>query len=570
MKPSHTSSQAKETDISMKLLSLHLTNYKCFRKCTFNLPDGPGLFFLCGDNQQEPRLEANGAGKTTLWEALYWLCFGVTPRGVKGGDLASWDCGKEIVSVKLVYEFTEEIYTVERTWNPIQWFMYVDNEHCQDPWDLVKDGNNLFLAHLGMGRSPFLHSILMAQGESMFLNLKPTDKAALFSEVMGLDKWLDYSTRASRLAADKDNDIRRMERDLSESWGRAESLMNTDYTKDIDHWKENSERKIKQIGELMEPLVNKGHDLREDITKAAQDVNKAKQAQYKAIERLEHEIAVSKRKVCETCGQPLAQSGARRKTLELDRDDARDDLYNISRVYDKLVAEVDSLDRQYAQYERETQSLRQDKNPFLMLQQKADQELKQVTSTIEALQNKLDALRASHSRLTYWVKGFKDLRLQLISTALQQLEIEVNSCLTQLGLDEWELRFDVDKETKSGSVQRGFAVKVLSPHNKGLVPWEVWSGGESQRLCLATTMGLSNLIRTNTCATLGLEVWDEPTNFLSSQGVSDLLESLSSRAMIEKRQIWVVDHRSLGFGSFDGIYTVVKETDNGSTIRQQR
>jgi len=106
-------------------------------------------------------------------------------------------------------------------------------------------------------------------------------------------------------------------------------------------------------------------------------------------------------------------------------------------------------------------------------------------------------------------------------------------------------------------------VSVLSPHNDRAVPWEAWSGGERQRLIVAAQMGLANLSRARTGADIDLEVWDEPTTGMSPQGVDDLLEALHTRALREQRQVWVVDHRTLGFSNFAGNCGVVK-TETGS------
>jgi len=171
--------------------------------------------------------------------------------------------------------------------------------------------------------------------------------------------------------------------------------------------------------------------------------------------------------------------------------------------------------------------------------------------------------------LKMWSRNFKEIRLQLISEALDQLEIEANNEIMALGLVNWELQFDVDRETKSGNLSRGFTVNVLSPHNDEPVPWESWSGGEAQRLRIGAQAGLSNLIRDRTGADIPLEIWDEPTQGLSKEGVLDLMDCLAARARREDRQVWVVDHSELGYGGFDGIATIVK-TDQGSHIVQPR
>lgn len=74
-------------------------------------------------------------------------------------------------------------------------------------------------------------------------------------------------------------------------------------------------------------------------------------------------------------------------------------------------------------------------------------------------------------------------------------------------------------------------------------------------------MGLANLIRSGTGTTLNLEVWDEPTQGMNARGIADLLAALRERATLEKRQIWVVDHHTLGYSDFDSIVTVVKDEE---------
>jgi DNA repair exonuclease SbcCD ATPase subunit len=208
-----------------------------------------------------------------------------------------------------------------------------------------------------------------------------------------------------------------------------------------------------------------------------------------------------------------------------------------------------------------------EKNPFTGMLESGQERLQITKNKLRGVQDQLDRSHERHALYSFWVRGFKEVRLQLIAEALEQLEIEANSELMELGLIDWELRFDVDSETKKGTLSRGFSVSVLSPHNDERVPWEAWSGGESQRLRIGAQCGLANLIRDRTGCDLPLEVWDEPTEGLSEEGITDLMNALKERAIREGRTIWVVDHRSLGYGGFDGTVTVVKD-DKGSRIIQ--
>jgi DNA repair exonuclease SbcCD ATPase subunit len=176
-------------------------------------------------------------------------------------------------------------------------------------------------------------------------------------------------------------------------------------------------------------------------------------------------------------------------------------------------------------------------------------------------------IEAAFEATVQWVQAFKDVRLFLVAEALLQLEVEVNSALAQLGLADWGIRFAPDSETKAGAVKRGFSVTVLSPNNERAVPWQVWSGGEAQRLRVAASMGLSNLIAAYTGYKAFVEVWDEPTNGMSSQGIADLLTAMKDRAERDGKQVWIIDHRALDSGLFQQTITAVK-CDGTTTLRR--
>jgi DNA repair exonuclease SbcCD ATPase subunit len=154
-----------------------------------------------------------------------------------------------------------------------------------------------------------------------------------------------------------------------------------------------------------------------------------------------------------------------------------------------------------------------------------------------------------------------------MAQAIEQLELEVNNALGNLGLIGWSVRFDIERETRGGKVTKpGFHVFIKSPENDRAVAWEAWSGGETQRLRLAGSIGLSNLILARAGVSLPFEVWDEPSTYLSGEGITDMLETLYDRARMERKQVWLIDHRSLDFGGFEDTYTVVA-TSKGTRLQ---
>ena len=617
----------------MKLHRLTLTNFGSFRgEKTFHFPDAPGLYFMQGINEAEPRLEGNGTGKTTIWKALCWLIFGKTPDGLKAGDVCNWSASKGVV-VELAYE-TEgavSMQVMRRTWGPISWTL---TDLFGNKVDLVKDPTNAALGALRLDFMPFLHSVLMAQGEPMFLDLKREHQAELFSSVMQLDKWLDASAEASRRASQQDRETRGLESAVAKLRGKLEASV--DYQEDIAQWKAKQRVRIRELDADYEAIYDKYEKVGLGLTKLEAEEAEAREAYKQAVEdatalsheleplqeqsreldqkvgKLEAKLDAAERHLkffvdhesCPTCLQTIPTAMRRKQTAEAreEVEEATDAFDAAHERRDKINAQVKGKQAEHQQLQRKVQDKRErlqdaeqatrrcrtdlgllerqmegaldaidrakaEANPFQRLADEADLERRKQMQELREVQRDLERSESLHSMFSFWVRGFKDLRLHQIAEALTELEVEVNSCAASLGLLDWELRFAVDRETKGGTIQRGFNVEVVGPNNPKPVPWESWSGGEKQRLRIAATMGLANLVRGRTGCAVPLEVWDEPSQGLSKQGVQDMLESLVRRAKIEQRQIWVVDHTAHAFGDFAGGATIIRNP-SGSTIRQ--
>ena len=215
--------------------------------------------------------------------------------------------------------------------------------------------------------------------------------------------------------------------------------------------------------------------------------------------------------------------------------------------------------------EADLEDCKADKNPHRVQQEKNAKRLEALNDDREKQFAELEALVESEQASRYWVKGFKSVKLFAVSAALNELEAEVNNALDGLGLGGWSVEFDVDKENKNGNLSKGFFAFISGPDNLEPVKWEAWSGGESQRLRLAASLGLANMIRASKGLELPFEIWDEPSQWMSDSGITGLLDVLQRRARRLKRQIWLIDHRGLEH-PFDSVICVEK-THSGSTIK---
>lgn len=301
----------------------------------------------------------------------------------------------------------------------------------------------------------------------------------------------------------------------------------------------------------------------------------------KQLEELEFEISelIARKEAVDAEVEKLI---AVRAEFEKELDDANEELDEFDRKSKKVANKlresantVSNIERDIKHVERDISRLTASKadlkaeiNPFLSKARENEERIEMLEGQREAYERDATQLRKQLAEYTYWTKQFKEVRLFLISEALTQLEVEVNSNLARLGMHDWEITFDVESEKSDGTLKKGFSVFIKSPSNAEPVPWEAWSGGEAQRLRIAGITGLTNLILNRKGIECNCEFWDEPTNGISADGVKDLVATLKEHALSSGRQVWLVDHRSLSHGAFKKVVTVVKDKD-GTTFETE-
>ena len=81
-------------------------------------------------------------------------------------------------------------------------------------------------------------------------------------------------------------------------------------------------------------------------------------------------------------------------------------------------------------------------------------------------------------------------------------------------------------------------------------------------------MCLSNLIQTSKGVKSSILVFDEPTQHIGTKGITDLLDFLYETARAEKKQIWLIDHRTLDYGGFASKVKIARDADGCSHIHE--
>jgi DNA repair exonuclease SbcCD ATPase subunit len=615
--------------MSITPLALRLEKFGSFSVAqNFVFPTMPGLYLMLGKNEVEPRLTGNGTGKTTIWNGLTWLLHGKTASGLKAGDVCSWGHAK---GTRVVFDFIHDdvVCYCARTWGPNTWTLQVEGgdtyDLAKDPQNpllaelrlhfdawlatiLMAQGEAYFL-DMEKGKQASLFGSVMDLEEWERRAERASKAASAQMQVVnGLD--VDLSRAEGKLEM---VDVLHV-RDRLEAWedGRKAQLEGLDE----EHKKLTARRK--GLKHVLDHAVDDEQVERDRLARLGDD--KALQDEYDLVRAdvRRHEDKLLKLKVevdallshvkqldksegkCPVCGSTLdtkhwqdemkraermAQgmkaeadninaalnvAKSRRDVLEVDIDKRAD----VERALDRAISTTSqarnallACDKELDRTEEAYEKVEKEVNPFIEYLERAKEYERTLHDEVDDLRARIADAEGVHYIKQMWVTGFKEIRLREIASALSELEVEVNSAVVALGLNDWSLEFAVDRELKGGTVQRGFNVTVRAPDAKDKpVPWEAWSGGEKQRLRIAGNAGLSDLVRARTGCGLQLEVWDEPTNGLSPEGKTDLFEYLAERARNEARIIILLDHQAHDFGGFAGTCTIIK-TPSGSRIR---
>lgn len=229
--------------------------------------------------------------------------------------------------------------------------------------------------------------------------------------------------------------------------------------------------------------------------------------------------------------------------------------------------QIEKLEKQKNPLTDQLQILKKKENPFAKTLEEVKKKREELDSKKRKETTSILKLEKAMVAVEYWKHGFKRIRLFFINKILTALQVEIKSAMSSLGLDNWSVELMTESLNKTGdSVKLGVQIKVGQPE-KDKVDISTFSGGESQRLKLAAAMGLGSLIQRSSGVWFNFEVWDEPTSWLSAEGIEDLLEAFAYRADLLKKNVWVIDHRALQSSAFSEIWLVTKNS-HGSKVTQ--
>ncbi|MGQ9625690.1 MAG: AAA family ATPase [Anaerolineae bacterium] len=135
--------------------------------------------------------------------------------------------------------------------------------------------------------------------------------------------------------------------------------------------------------------------------------------------------------------------------------------------------------------------------------------------------------------------GKKGVQAMLIESAIPEIEQEANALLARMTDNRLHVRFETQKEIKSGETRETLDIKISD--ELGTRNYEMYSGGEAFRINFAIRIALSKLLARRAGARLQTLVIDEGFGTQDAEGRERLVEAINSiRDDFEK--ILVITH----------------------------
>src|SRR5258706_6988595 len=578
---------------------------------------------MTGINYDNPRLDGNGCGKSSLLDAVSWCLEGKTTRGLRSNDIIARGYNTCFVIVEV--DVGNEILKIKATQNPNS---LTCNGHTIDREALTKQlrlnfqsflysviipqAGNSFL-DLSPGEKLTLFSQIMDLDLWLEKSELALEKSNEIKDSIGIceREIAQLNGRFTAIVSTME-DLQIKSKEFDQKKAEKVDHLSIELNKinaDIEGFKteiEDFDLALKELGPKIrcaEHLVKvqdqhiKGLEF--ELTEADKELSVTNHKITVIKDSLKQLESVGA--VCSVCKQPVDAQHLIKETKKLENGlktlqglkavllDAKKEINTNKSEIITLISKLDAeftqlktketktkgnrnvieneivyLEREIKRLEIEIKKAKEQKNEFDQMIAEKRNEVSGVNKKIEGIKSKIAQLNEEYAATHFWVGGFKRLRLHIIEETLRTLEVEVNNNLASLGLGDWKIEFDIERENKSGGVTKGFITLITDP--KGYTTkYETLSFGETQRVKLAGCFGLANLIMERSGLVSKVEMYDEPSEHMTEEGIADTLNTLRDRAINSERVIVVVDHHAISYGDFAGTIMIEKD-ENGSRI----
>lgn len=567
--------------------------YRTYRQsAAVVIPKKPGLYLITGDNQVNPELGSNGVGKSSLFDALCFVLYNKSLKGLRGDSQA----GEDAVYAKVV----TDLGVIERTRKPNK--LTFNGQVITD---------EVLLSKIGLSFFGFGVSVVMGQGQPLFLDAPKTKRLEILSEALGLQRFEAYRDRADRYARTQAEALAALQLEHARLNGRIVQLERLQQQYHV--WRMNKAATLRQTRRQLATARREGitsrqvyqegqrkaariadalatcfaqlqrcdrddsvEPLRQTITDCTVAISQQETVQRRMREQIEY---YRNNTLCALCGQSIDRQHALKQVSELTkalqniqvllaqdkqrRAEVEKELNRKLELRKQIASKIVELNNEKGQlhvYTHTDYALRQTEDRITSLQAELQTKRREVFNTegvddlavckskqVE-LDQRVNKISRQQTNAQFWVKHFRKIKEWYLAQALDMFKVDIESALSNMGFIEASVYFDPQS--------LDFTVHL----NGQVVEVDQVSGGEAQRIKLAAQSALiSTLHYYSSQSAWNIEVWDEAFSYLSNKGITQIIDGLRQRAVSQSKVIFVIDHHITDLGCFDGVFNVIKD-----------
>ncbi len=601
-----TSQPDSNSCAGLSIATLEIAHFRGLPQLCVDAPTRPGLYRVTGENRVDPSLGSNGVGKTTLFDALTWALLGRTGAGLHGSQVLDSSGQPACVRVTLT---DGRVLLRQQSPNRLEFAgVTVDQAALErllplDLWGTAvhhAQGEPFFLDLGPAERAATLAQWLQveiwdrategAKGQRGAAEREAAVREQAHATALGVLTGIHSSARRA------DDALSRAQAALAAI--REESHVRLEQALAAVKEAEVEQADLEVLVAESASAVSAAEDAADVSARAAEQHRDRWQALRHRTQEHQHAVAaleaqraeVGALRTCPTCLQDVGEEHRQRvevrllqqlETVQLQLrraraaerrseaawkllDDQAREAGQVAQVAHVAQARCEEAARSAALRAAQARAERDRVGGDQAVVRAAREVLEAEAACVAVLEERVAAERAATEasaaaqaarafveRWDRWAKHFPQIRVWALLRAVDHFNLALPRYLSDFGLTGWTARL----ELISQRVQQRLELLVSTPAHPDPLPVASVSGGEQQRLRIAVQLAFAELA----AGGWGLELWDEPSSYLSGTGLEDLMQSLKEHALTRRCIVWVVDHHVSDL-AMDRVLTLTKSS----------
>jgi len=527
---------------------------------------------------------SNGAGKTTLLDALTFVLFGKSFRGINKPQLINATNERDCV-VEVEFKIATTAYKVRRGIKPNIFEIYRNGSLLDQSSSAVDQQKWFEQSVLKMNYKSFTQIVIIGSSNFVpFMQLSSTHRREVIEDLLDIKIFSSMNTIIKDKIRQIKDEIRTL--DLKKQTLKDKVEMQKNFIDELENrGKENiRQRKIKIniLIDEVEVYINENSLLDQNIfslNKNLEEVNDAS-IKLKKLGNLKGKISqkvstitteykfFKENTVCPTCTQEIGEkfrlnkiSDAEKKAKELrdgyseleqvirDEEERERQFLMLSKELSKLSNEISQNNTRISSHQRQIRDFESEVQTIAEQLENRNTEHEKLKVYIETLKNIFDELSSKKELVTYHDFTYsllKDsgVKSKIITKYLPLINQQINRYLQMM---DFYINFTLDEE---------FNEKVQSPIYEDF-SYNSFSEGEKSRINLALLFAWREVAKLKNSVSCNLIIFDEVfDSSLDSSGTDEFLKII--RYVISDANIFVISHKSGLEDKFESVIRVEK------------